>query len=123
MPIQKDGIYFKDELGRVRLLRGVNLGGSSKVPKTPDGSTHLREDFFKKEVSFVGRPFSLGEADEHFLRLKAWGLDFVRLVVTWEAVEHAGAGIYDYAYLDYLEALVEKAAAYDIPLFIDFHQD
>lgn len=123
MPIQKDGVYFKDELGRVRLLRGVNLGGSSKVPKTPDGSTHLREDFYKKEVSFVGRPFPLGEADEHFLRLKSWGLDFLRLVVTWEAVEHAGAGIYDYAYLDYLEALVEKAASYDIPLFIDFHQD
>jgi aryl-phospho-beta-D-glucosidase BglC (GH1 family) len=124
MPLVKDGMYFKDELGRVRLLRGVNLGGSSKVPKTPDGASHLREGFFEHhEISFVGRPFPLEDADEHFLRLKAWGLDFLRFVVTWEAVEHEGAGQYDIAYLDYLEALVEKAAAYEINLFIDFHQD
>jgi hypothetical protein len=124
MPLVKDGMYFKDELGRVRLLRGVNLGGSSKVPKTPDGSSHLLENFYDfQELSFVGRPFPLADADEHFQRLKAWGLDFVRFIVTWEAVEHKGAGQYDIAYLDYLEALVEKAASYEIHLFIDFHQD
>jgi hypothetical protein len=124
MSIKRDGIYFKDESGRTRLLRGVNLSASSKLPVKPDGATHLTDGFFEhRDVSFVGRPFPLTEADEHFQRLKAWGLDFLRLIVTWEAVEHAGAGQYDFAYLDYLVAIVDKAAAYDIPLFIDFHQD
>jgi hypothetical protein len=74
-------------------------------------------------VSFVGRPFPLDEADEHFARLKRWGLTFLRFIVTWEAIEHSGPGIYDEAYLDYLEAIVRKAADYDLNLFIDMHQD
>lgn len=58
-------------------------------------------------VTFVGRPFPLEEAPEHFSRLRRWGLTFsksshylapfrldnlllVRFLVTWEAVEHAG---------------------------------
>lgn len=124
MVIQRDGIYFKDEQGRARLLRGVNLGASSKLPTSPNGATHLDEGFFEhRDVSFIGRPFPLEEADEHFQRLKAWGLDFLRLTVTWEAVEHAGPRQYDETYLDYLVAIVDKAAEYDIPLFIDFHQD
>lgn len=122
--LQRDGIYFKDESGRVRILRGVNLSASSKLPSKPNGETHLKEGFFNhREISFVGRPFPLEEVDEHFKRLKAWGLDFFRLVVTWEAVEHCGAGEYDEGYLDYLVGIVDKAAEYDIPLFIDFHQD
>ena len=80
-----DGIYFKDEHNRRLLLRGVNLGGSSKVPY-PNGATYIREGFFEhRAVSFVGRPFPLEEADEHFRRLKAWGLTFLRFLVTWEA--------------------------------------
>ena len=49
----------------------------------------------------MDRPFPLAEADEHFGRLASWGLTFVRLLVTWEAVEHAGPGIYDEDYLTY----------------------
>jgi len=115
---------FVDEEGRTLLLRGVNLGGSSKVPYKPDGATWRREGFFDyKAVSFIGRPFPLEEADEHFARLKAWGFTFIRFLITWEAVEHAGPGLYDHAYLDYLHAVIEKAASYDIQVFIDPHQD
>jgi hypothetical protein len=119
-----DGQWFKDPQGRTLGLRGVNLGGGSKVPTTPNGATHLREGFFEhRAVSFVGRPFPLEQADQHLRRLKRWGLSFLRWVVTWEAVEHAGAGIYDEAYLDYLRAVLQKAALHEFTVFIDPHQD
>ena len=124
MQIKIDGRWFKDQHGRTLHLRGVNLGGSSKVPYTPDGATWNPAGFFDhRNVSFVGRPFPLEEADEHFTRLKKWGLTVLRFLVTWEAIEHAGPGLYDEEYLDYLYAIVKKAADYDIHLFIDPHQD
>jgi hypothetical protein len=122
--ISTSGQWFKDEHGRVLLLRGVNLGGSSKVPSSPNGATHLRAGFLDhRNVSFIGRPFPLSEADEHLARLRRWGFDFLRLLVTWEAIEHAGPGLYDEAYLDYIRALVQKAGEHGFNLFIDPHQD
>src|SRR5574342_489850 len=122
--IRVSGPRFTDEHGRTLILRGVNLGGSSKVPRRPNGATYLRDDFFDhRAVSFVGRPFPLEEADEHFSRLRAWGFNLLRLLVTWEAVEHAGPGQYDQQYLDYLYALVQKASEYGLDLFINPHQD
>jgi hypothetical protein len=122
--MQLEGPWFKDEHGRTLILRGVNLGGSSKVPCQPDGATHLRESLDDhRNVSFVGRPFPLAEADEHFSRLRAWGLTFLRLLVPWEATEHAGPGSYDQAYLDYLVELVQRAGEAGFQLFIDPHQD
>jgi hypothetical protein len=119
-----DGIWFKDDKGRTLILRGVNLGGSTKVPFRPNGATHIREGFYDhRNVSFVGRPFPLEEADEHFSRLQAWGFTFLRFLVTWEAIEHAGPGIYDEEYLNYLYEVVRKAGEYGIHLFIDPHQD
>lgn len=119
-----DGIWCKDDAGRALLLRGANLGGSTKLPYRPNGATSIREGFFDhRDVSFVGRPFPLEEADEHFGRLRGWGMTFLRLLTTWEAIEHAGPGQYDQDYLDYLRAIVEKAAEYDIDVFIDPHQD
>ena len=122
--IDIDGSRFVDEHGRTLLLRGVNLGGSSKLPLHPNGATHLNAGFFDhRNVSFVGRPFPLSEADDHFSRLRSWGFTFLRFLVTWEAVEHAGPGLYDAAYLDYLDAVVAKAGDHGISLLIDPHQD
>jgi hypothetical protein len=122
--IHLDGPWFKDESGRTLFLRGVNLGGSSKVPMIPDGATFKSEGFFDhRNVSFVGRPFPLEEADEHFSRLRAWGFNTLRLLVTWEAVEHAGPGIYDQDYLAYLHAVVDRANKYGFWVFIDPHED
>jgi len=118
-----DGPWFKDQEGRTLILRGVNLGGSSKVPY-PDGATHVRQGFYDhRPVSFVGRPFPLAEADEHLARLRAWGFTFLRLVITWEAIEHAGPGLYDQDYLDSLYEVVRRAGEHGLELFIDPHQD
>ena len=122
--IHLDGPWFKDESGRVLLLHGVNLGGSSKVPAVPDGATFHAEGFFDhRNVSFINRPFPLDEADEHYSRLKAWGFNTLRFLVTWEGVEHSGPGIYDAGYLDYLHAVIQRAGEYGFSVFIDPHQD
>jgi hypothetical protein len=122
--IHLDGAYFKDEHGRTRMWRGINLGGSSKVPSVPPGATHLREGFLdSRQVSFVGRPFPLEEAGEHFSRLKRWGFNLLRFLVTWEAIEHRGPGIYDQDYLAYVEAVLRKAGEYGFKILIDPHQD
>lgn len=122
--IRIDGARFRDRSGRQILLRGVNLGGDCKVPAVPDGRTFLTTDFADhRRVSFVGRPFSLDAAGNHFRRLKHWGFNCVRLLTTWEAVEHAGPGQYDSEYLEYLTRICEIAGEYGIQVFIDFHQD
>jgi hypothetical protein len=122
--IRVEGNRLIDEYGRTLLLRGVNLGGSSKVPTRPQWASWNPDRFFQhRDVSFVGRPFPLEEADEHLGRLREWGFTFVRLLTTWEAIEHSGPGIYDQEYLDYLRAVVEKMAEHSIDLFIDPHQD
>lgn len=122
--LQIEGEWFTDESGHARILRGVNLGGDCKVPFTPNGHTNLPTDFSDhRTVSFVGRPFPLDEAPEHFARLKAWGFNCLRLLTTWEAVEHAGPGQYDEAYLDYLATLCRMAGDYGMYVFVDFHQD
>ena len=122
--IRAGASWFKDEYGRTLLLRGVNLGGSTKVPFQPDGATWKQEEFYQhRQVSFVGRPFPLEQADEHFTRLREWGFTFQRFLVSWEAIEHAGPGLYDREYLDYVHALLRKASEYGISVFIDPHQD
>jgi hypothetical protein len=118
-----EGRWFVDEHGRRIILRGVNLGGDCKVPY-PDGGTNYPSDFSDhREVSFIGRPFPIAEADEHFSRLRAWGFNCLRLLTTWEAVEHRGPNDYDTEYLDYFAELCRLAGDYGFYVFVDFHQD
>lgn len=118
-----DGPRFVDAQGRHAILRGVNLGGDTKLPFGHDGRNPPRDFSDHRDVSFVGRPFPLDQADEHLSRIKSWGFNVLRLLTTWEAVEHAGQGQYDEAYLDYLTAVCTKANDYGLAVFIDFHQD
>ena len=119
--------FFSDSLdGKIYLFRGVNLSGSTKVPFHPNGNTALDQTISFQEhdkVSFIGRPFPEAEAVSHFERLRKWGFNFLRFLVTWEAIEHGGPGIYDEAYIDYVGRIVELAEKMGFYLFIDPHQD
>jgi hypothetical protein len=113
-----------DDEGRALILRGVNLGGSSKIPSGPPERAGTAESLKNPEtVSFVGRPFPLEEAETHFGGLARAGFSFLRLVITWEALEHQGPGIYDEAYLAYLRKILLAAEKWGFSVFIDPHQD
>lgn len=122
--LRASGRWFLDEYGRRVLLRGVNLGGDTKVPVVPDGSTHLADSLADhRNVSFVGRPFPLEDAEEHLGRLRRWGFNCLRLLTTWEAIAHEGPDRFDEAYLDYFTALCRRAGEAGFHVVIDFHQD
>ena len=122
------GSWFRDSDGRRLLLRGINLA-ATKLPSSPPKQrvTYLQDDQFyskgSRGVSFVGRPFPLEEQDLHLGRLRAAGYTCLRFLITWEAVEHDGPGIYDEDYLAYLKAVVERCGDLGICVFIDTHQD
>jgi hypothetical protein len=121
-----NGRWFLDEYGRKVILRGVNLSGSSKVPFFPDGSTHLKQNWPPedlKKISFIGRPLQENEIEEHYSRIKEWGFNCLRFLVTWEAIEHAGPYEYDFDFLDIITRLIKIAGDYGFYVFIDPHQD
>ncbi|KAF7343271.1 Glycoside hydrolase family 5 protein [Mycena venus] len=118
--LRTHGRHFVDAYGRVCNLRGVNLGGSCKTPANDDNETFPADH---KSVTFVGRPFPLQEAPEHLARLRRWGLTFVRFLVTWEAIEHEGPGIYDTEYLTYIRDLLSLLPQYGMSAFVAMHQD
>jgi endoglycosylceramidase len=97
--IHTDGRYFKDQQGRIVLLRGVNISNSSKVPPF-NALTDL------KQLQWV-----------HDL-----GFNNVRLLFIWEAYE-ADRGVFNQAYLDNLGAFVKEAARLGISVVVDFHTD
>ena len=116
--------WFVDEHGRRILLRGVNFSSSSKIPVSPNGATHIKTDFTNyKDVSFVGHPVFLKDAEEHLTRLKHWGFNCLRFLITWEAIEHAGPKQYDTEFLDYIEEILKIAGEKGFYVFIDPHQD
>ncbi|KAK1234221.1 hypothetical protein PQX77_002572 [Marasmius sp. AFHP31] len=118
--IRISGRNFVDKYGRVCSLRGVNVSGSSKTPVNDDNAIFPAE---AETANFVGRPFPLEEAHEHFSRLRRWGFTFIRFLVTWEAVEHAGPGIYDTEYLNYIRELLQLLPKYGMVAFVALHQD
>jgi len=127
--VANQGAWFRDDQGRRVLLRGINFQAGSKLPAVPadQRGTHMANAEFTNyqttPVSFVGRPFAVEEIDFHLGRLRVMGLTVLRFLITWEAVEHEGPGIYDEEYLEYLKTVVQKCSSHGISVFIDFHQD
>lgn len=122
--LRVDGQTFRDPENREITLRGINVAGEAKYPKNPDTPSHVPDGFFDADnVSFVGRPFPLEDADTHFSRLRHWGYNTIRYVFTWEAIEHAGPGKYDDEWIAFTIEILRIAKKYDFYIFLDPHQD
>ena len=97
---------LQDEHRRSVLLHGVNV--VYKVdPYIPSS------DAFDPNLSLT---------DVEIDDLLAWGFNFVRLGVMWEAVERQ-PGVYDDAYLTRVESLINKLGEKGIYTMVDAHQD
>jgi hypothetical protein len=119
-----DGHRFRDAEDREVTLHGINCAADAKFPKTPDQPSHVADKFFDgDDVSFVGRPFSVEDAAEHFARLRGWGYNTIRYIFTWEAIEHAGPGKYDEEWIQHTIAVLRKAKEFGFYIFMDPHQD
>ncbi|KAJ5197954.1 glycosyl hydrolase [Penicillium cinerascens] len=119
-----EGKSFRDPKHREIILRGINVAGDAKYPKSPDIPSFVSDKFFEADdVSFVGRPFSLEDAHTHFKRLRRWGYNAIRYIFTWEAIEHAGPGIYDQEWIAFTIEVLRVAKQYEFYVFMDPHQD
>ena len=110
LSITTKGKKFFDENGRELLLRGVNVSGISKYPSLKDGS-------------FVNRPFPLEEAKEHLDRIRDLGMNHIRFLTTWEALEGKGPSLFDEEYIAYVADFCRLAGERGIYVVIDMHQD
>lgn len=130
-PLKAVDGFFVDPEGRKRVLKGINVDNTMKLPAKPfmptwKGDALNPNDLFfdGDSVSFVGRPFPLEEAEEHWNRIKSWGYNVVRYVLTWEAIEHAGPGKYDDEFVNYtIEMLKIIHKVGGLYVFLESHQD
>ncbi len=98
-PLSVRGGRIVDAAGRQVTLHGVNYSGRHKQP-----------------------PHTIGEGPEAFEPLAALGMNVIRLVMVWEAIEPEPGQIDD-AYLDRLANLAGWAADAGLHVIVDMHQD
>ena len=92
------GGHLRDATGRAAILRGMNVG--------------------KKEA-----PYLDFHAAADFARMRDdWGMNAVRFYFPWAAVEPS-PGQYDDAFLDQVRQRLDWAAAAEVDVVLDLHQD
>lgn len=96
-------VFLRDEGGGALVLRGTNVEGASKW-----------------SPGFL--PPRYATADDFAPLVDELGMNAVRLLVFWEAVEPE-QGVYDDAYLAEVRARVEAAGAARLQVIVDMHQD
>jgi len=122
--IRKQGATLRDKDGRYVLLRGVNLASRSKrppyLPVLPVATTRLDAGQVAAELERL---------DPELGRLQNAGVNVVRLLVMWKAVEpapHHDTAALDpsaAAYLSALRQVVDALYRHGMLVVIDFHQD
>jgi hypothetical protein len=120
--VRADRTYLRDEQGRYIFIHGVNVSGSTKVPATLDGKAPDKLNS-NGLPSYVGKPFAVDQAREHFARLRTFGFNAVRLLLVWEGIEPVKRGQYDRVYLASIRELVKIAGENGIYVLLDMHQD
>ena len=95
-----DNLRFIDSKGRTRLFNGMNI--DDKLLDSEGFRYNLDEEFFKGFCSF--------------------GLDFIRLAVTWQNLEPK-MGKYNENYLKSLDSIFSLAEKYGVYILLDMHQD
>ncbi|HSN28053.1 MAG TPA: cellulase family glycosylhydrolase, partial [Kofleriaceae bacterium] len=95
-----DGDALRDPDGRAVILRGMNVSGTQKSAPYLDGKT---------------------AADYARIRTD-WGMNGIRFVMTWSAVEPQ-EGQYDDAYLDMVAERMQWAADAGLTVVLDMHED
>lgn len=96
-----DDMVIRDEYGRERIFKGVNL-----CLKNPDLSPKVRQKWFD---------FVLAKAEEN-------GINIIRLGTTWATVEPK-RDEYNDAFIRQMRAFVDECAKKDISVLLDMHQD
>lgn len=92
--------FLTDEQGRALVFHGANISNAAKYD-----------------------PLHVGwhqEAD--YNRMVSWGMNCVRLLIFWAAIEPA-EGVFDDTYLDRVQERLDWAASAGLRVILDMHQD
>ena len=93
------GRFLRDEQDRVRIFRGANVSGRSKLP-----------------------PFVPLRDPAQLDPLAGWGFNVIRLLLTWEGLEPR-RGELDEGYLETMANIAEEAGKRGLHVIVDLHQD
>jgi hypothetical protein len=122
--IVKDGTWFRDSEGRYVLFRGINFSSRSKRPPyTPVAPLHtssINLDELRKE---------LVEVKSQLEYLKALGINIIRLLVMWKAIEPRPNPNLNQLlpegerYLLLINEVMDVMHKHGLLVILDFHQD
>src|SRR5712691_8520144 len=123
----KEGSWFRDAQGRYVLLRGINFASRSKLPPylpiLPLNAKELNQEGiyqFYQELKAIEPELDL---------LKQLGLNVVRLLVMWKAIEPRPNLLLEQLlpegkqYLSLVKEVVDALYLRGLFTIIDFHQD